>query len=102
VALPTRPHRLPLPTDALSALAGFLRDRLAEAGRWGRGTGSGADQVAGTDRISGVAAAATPFAPTSYARARLLRQLHACGLLDAGEAKQAEDLFGEQLFGVAR
>ena len=31
-----------------------------------------------------VVGAAAPFAPTSYARARLLRQLHACGLV-AGE-----------------
>jgi hypothetical protein len=30
-----------------------------------------------------VVGAAAPFAPTSYARARLLRQLHASGLLSA-------------------
>ncbi len=41
-----------------------------------------------------VVAAAAPFAATSFARARLLRQMHACGLLSPAETEQAERLFG--------
>ena len=46
-----------------------------------------------TDDIVIVSAAA-PFAATSYARARLLRQMHASGLLTDHEAEQAETMFG--------
>jgi len=35
-----------------------------------------------------VVAAAAPFAPTSYARTRLLRQLHASGLLTDDELRR--------------
>ena len=40
-----------------------------------------------------IVAAAAPFAPTAQARARLLRQAHASGLLTAREAELAQ---GEQ------
>ena len=36
-----------------------------------------------------IVGAAAPFAPTSYARARLLRQLHATGLLTEHESEHA-------------
>jgi hypothetical protein len=39
-----------------------------------------------------IVAAAAPFAATPYARARLLRQLHATGLLTAAEAGRAAGL----------
>jgi hypothetical protein len=41
-----------------------------------------------------LAGAAAPFASTSYGRARLLRQMHACGLLTEHETEQARQLFG--------
>jgi hypothetical protein len=41
-----------------------------------------------------IVGAAAPFAPTSYARARLLRQMHASGLLSEQEADQAEQILG--------
>lgn len=78
----------------LAGLAAFLRDRLAArldidpAGRDPAGRDS-ARQLAIV-----VVAAAAPFAPTSYARARLLRQLHASGLLTAAETEQAEHVLG--------
>ena len=34
-----------------------------------------------------VVGAAAPFAPTSYGRARLIRQMHASGLLSAEEVR---------------
>ena len=56
----------------LAALITFLRHRL------------GARPAAARQPALVIVGAAAPFAPTSYARARLLRQLHACGLV-AGE-----------------
>jgi hypothetical protein len=38
-----------------------------------------------------IVAAAAPFAPTAQARARLLRQAHASGLLTAPEAEIAQN-----------
>ena len=38
--------------------------------------------------------AAAPFAPNSYARTRLLRQMHAAGLLSDTEAERAERVLG--------
>ena len=35
-----------------------------------------------------VVGAAAPFAPTSYSRARLIRQMHASGLLSADEVRR--------------
>jgi len=37
-----------------------------------------------------IVGAAAPFAPTSYSRARLIRQMHASGLLSAEEARRTE------------
>lgn len=81
----------------LAELAGFIRQRLAAVDvRWRRGdtAGTGAEgaEVGATDLV--VIAAAAPFAATSFARARLLRQLHACGLLTEHESVQAERLLG--------
>jgi hypothetical protein len=66
---------------SIASLAAFLRERLARHGE--------AQQLAVV-----VISAAAPFAPTSYARARLLRQMHASGLLSAHETEQAEQLLG--------
>ena len=46
-------------------------------------------QPAATQPDAVVVAAAAEFAPNAYARARLLRQLHACGLLTEQETTQA-------------
>ena len=52
----------------VAALARFIRERLAEV--------STARQLAMV-----IVGAAAPFATTSYSRARLIRQMHAGGLL---------------------
>jgi hypothetical protein len=90
--------------NAMIALAAFVRQRLAEMGDalaplWQR-----PDAVGLSDREPGLAharqqamvivSAAAPFAPTAYARARLLRQMHAAGLLTARETEQAERVIG--------
>ncbi|MGH8860406.1 MAG: hypothetical protein ACRDVG_04085 [Jatrophihabitantaceae bacterium] len=96
---------------SLASLATFIRDRLTEVGDslaplWTRRddghpalTGTRAAVAAGGahEAASVIVAAAAPFAPTSFARARLLRQMHASGLLSERETEQAE-----QLLGVAR
>ena len=66
---------------SLAALAGFIRARL-------HNVGDTATRQAGMVIVS----AAAPFAATSYARARLLRQMHASGLLSLRETEQAENL----------
>ena len=92
---------LPTPTQAVAAFATFVRARLAEVG------GTLAPLIARSDRVEVVPArarhdhdprhavrslatviitAAAPFAPTSHARARLLRQAHASGLLRQAQA----------------
>lgn len=92
-----RPLSVPLST--LPALANFIRDRLdalapmrsrrdAEL----RALPGGGDRLA--DSATAIAAAAAPFAPSSFARARLLRQMHACGLLTAQESAEAQLLLG--------
>lgn len=94
---------LPNPPQAVAALAGFVRERLAEV------TGSlapllrrdgvevlpapgraadGAVLAAARQFATAVVGAAAPFAPTSYSRARLLRQLHASGLLSDDELRR--------------
>jgi hypothetical protein len=88
---------VPLPgVTYLAEVAGFLRHRLAAVDAlWRRAAadaGPFGDDGAGADLV--VIAAAAPFAATSFARARLLRQLHACGLLTDGESAQAERLLG--------
>jgi hypothetical protein len=82
-------------------LAAFLRARLGEVGDtlaplWSRrdeARTAMADEATRELAVAVVGAAA-PFASTSYGRARLLRQMHASGLLTAREAEQAEQLFG--------
>jgi hypothetical protein len=87
---------LPNPIGAAAAFAAFVRQRLTEVSdfvasgrRWPRPEEmhDAARQVAMV-----IAGAAAPFAPTSYARARLLRQLHASGLLTATESERAVSL----------
>ena len=79
-------------------------DRLGEVGDtiaplWSRrddgrpAVGTGHDAVLRPVAVEVIGAVA-PFAPTSYARARLLRQMHASGLLDDRETAQAEHLLG--------
>jgi hypothetical protein len=90
----------------LAGLAGFLRARLVEVSdslvpllarradqaRPELPPGSGDRALAEAHRT--IVSAAAPFAPTSFARARLLRQMHACGLLSQDETDQAETLLG--------
>lgn len=86
------------PPQAVAAVAAFVRDRLVEvtgtiAPRGHRRDGEvlpaiGQDRsgVTGARQVAMViVGAAAPFAPTSYARARLIRQLHASGLLSSEE-----------------
>ena len=97
---------LPTPPQAVVALAAFVRQRLAEVGdtlspllsrrpdsavavRDEAEARSAARQLAMV-----IVGAAAPFAPTSYARARLLRQMHASGLLTEKEADQAVEILG--------
>lgn len=82
---------LPLPPALIAALAAFLRDRLANV----------TDTVGKLGDVVVVGAAA-PFAPTAYSRARLVRQMHASGLLcgeDAEAALPAVAAGGEQRSG---
>lgn len=89
---------IPTPPQAVVALAAFVRDRLNEvsdtlAPLWSRRDDAevlSADGDPHSDRsVVGAArqlalvivGAAAPFAPTSYSRARLIRQMHASGLL---------------------
>lgn len=93
---------LPSPPQAVVALAAFVRDRLAEvsgtiAPLWNRRDDVEVLPAAGHDHAVVTAArqlalvivgAAAPFAPTSYSRARLIRQMHASGLLTADEVRR--------------
>ena len=93
---------LPTPPQAVTALATFVRARLAEmsetvsetlAPLWSRRDGVEVLPARGADSgdFSVVTAArqfalvlvgaAAPLATTSYSRARLIRQMHASGLL---------------------
>jgi hypothetical protein len=67
--------------SSLAALAGFIRARLHDVG-----------DTASRQASVVIVSAAAPFATTSYARARLLRQMHASGLLSLHETEQAERL----------
>ena len=87
------------PLRTLSDLAAFIRDRLAEVvpRRPESGPRAITDGRAAGDAETAatvIVAAAAPFAPTSFARARLLRQMHASGLLTRRETEQAEQLLG--------
>lgn len=85
---------IPTPPQAVAALAAFVRDRLAEVSDTLNPRRKGRDQrvdllgaadktVAAAARhfATAVVGAAAPFATTSYSRARLIRQMHASGLL---------------------
>lgn len=71
----------------LAALAAIIRDLLDPASTRDRATAAAgaARQVATV-----VVGAAEQFAPTSYARARLIRQMHAGGLLTDEQARATE------------
>ncbi|WP_375482901.1 hypothetical protein [uncultured Jatrophihabitans sp.] len=93
---------IPSPPQAVAALASFVRDRLSEVS----GTiapllirGGQLDVVPVTEhdrsvidqarQLAGViVGAAAPFAPTAYSRARLIRQMHASGLLTDDEVRR--------------
>jgi hypothetical protein len=97
--LPSGPNLSRIPglntgLHGLANLAAFVRDRLSRRGenQLELADGSAAESTGQLD--GAIVAAAAPFAPTSYARARLLRQMHASGLLTEQEADQAEQLFG--------
>ena len=96
---------VPTPPAALAALAKFVRHRLADVqgtlspwwAQWGRvDLRRSPETVQATAKqvATVIVGAAAPFAPTSYARTRLLRQMHAAGLLSAVEAEQAEQVLG--------
>ena len=89
---------LPTPPQAVAALATFLKERLAEvsdtlAPLWNRREGAEVVPALSREQPDGsvlaaarqlamvVMGAAAPFATTSYSRARLIRQMHASGLL---------------------
>jgi hypothetical protein len=92
---------VPTPPHAVLALAAFVRQRLAEvtdtlAPLWTRRDdvevlpdGHGRDgHPAATHLAMVIVAAGAPFAATSHARVRLLRQMHASGLLKPGETER--------------
>lgn len=85
---------MPLPpVPYLAELAGFLRQRLAAVDAlWRRGDSPPEPDTEPADLV--VVAATAPFAATAFARARLLRQMHACGLLTERESVQAQRLLG--------
>jgi hypothetical protein len=98
---------VPTPPTALAALARRIRRRLADVQdtfgplrtrqRWSLSdlrkspetVHAAARQVATV-----IVAAAAPYASNSYARTRLIRQMHAAGLLTLTEAEQAEHVLG--------
>lgn len=83
------------PLRTLAELAGFIRDRLAEVvPRRPDAASALTDGREAAQAATVVVAAAAPFAPSSFARARLLRQMHASGLLTQHETEQAEQLLG--------
>jgi len=99
---------VPTPPAALAALANFVRSRLAEvqdtlAPLWPSASRSveRAAPVADGVRTNArqiatvIVSAAAPFAQNSYARTRLIRQMHASGLLTDAETRQAETLLQE-------
>jgi hypothetical protein len=88
---------VPKPPQAVAALAAFVRERLADvsdtlAPLWNRResevlVAARRDQpdhsvlAAARQLAIVIVGAAAPFATTSYSRARLIRQMHASGLL---------------------
>ncbi|WP_375476145.1 hypothetical protein [uncultured Jatrophihabitans sp.] len=77
--------------QAVVALAVFVRDRLAEVSvTFGPGGAARATAPRNASRAlaarqvsTAIIGAEAPFAANSYARVRLLRQLHAAGMLSA-------------------
>ena len=107
---------VPKPPQAVTALAAFLGERLGRvsgtlAGFLGRRDAApevgGRELSAGEPDRSVVAAArelalvivgaAAPFAPTAYSRARLIRQMHASGLLTDELVRQAHQVLEHQV-----
>lgn len=93
---------------SLTSLAAFIRSRLGEVGESlvpllaRRGEAPAAltsdRSLDATGQV--VISAAAPFATTSYARARLLRQMHATGLLSGLSERETEQV--RALLGVAQ
>lgn len=105
---------VPTPPHAVVALAAFVRQRLADvtesiggtlAPLWPRRDDDVLPAVRGRAAQSGkvvetsarqlamvIVGAAAPFAPTPQARMRLLRQMHASGLLSRREADDAVEV----------
>jgi hypothetical protein len=89
------------PQHAVVALASFLRRRLSEVGsllplrRFAKQHTPAQLELVRQQREAAdlILAATEPFATTSFARARLLRQMHAAGLLSQDEADRAAELF---------
>jgi hypothetical protein len=101
---------IPTPPQAVAALATFLRERLAEVSDtlgplWARR--DSAEVVAAARQFAlVVVGAAAPFATTSYSRARLIRQMHASGLLSDEHALRTEQILAlgssDDLYGAPR
>jgi hypothetical protein len=100
---------LPTPPQAVAALAAFVRDRLVEvsdtlAPLWNRRDdveirSAPGEELADSSVVAAarqlamvIVGAAAPFAPTSYSRARLIRQMHASGLLSGENARQTQQV----------
>jgi hypothetical protein len=101
---------VPKPPQAVAALAAFLGERLGTvsdtlAGFLARrepGRAPGTELLPADADRSVVAAArelalvivgaAAPFAPTAYSRARLIRQMHASGLLTDEHVRRAHQV----------
>jgi hypothetical protein len=90
---------IPTPPQAVIALAAFVRERLGDVSGtlsplWKRdraevGPAGEHSVVAAARQLATViVGAAAPFAPTSYSRARLIRQMHASGLLTGDEVRR--------------
>lgn len=97
---------VPTPPAALAALASFVRHRLADVQETLSPLWSGLTESRSVERAPEsmrstarqvamvIVGAAAPFAPTSYARTRLVRQMHAAGLLSDVEVRRAEQVMG--------
>jgi hypothetical protein len=107
----------PTPPAAVTALAEFVRDRLTDvsgalAPLWTRrdgvevlpAAGPEPSAVLGTARQLAmvIVCAAAPFAPTSYSRMRLIRQMHASGLLSADELRRTDAVLEHAELGAPR
>lgn len=104
-------HRdAPPPANAVAAFAAFVRARLAEVSEtlaplWSsrrdepevlpaRTAESQSALAAARHLAMVIVGAAAPFAPTPQARLRLLRQMHASGMLTDRETQQVSDVLG--------